>query len=259
MINLSSHPWISCPQPNPGASLRLFCFPCAGGLPSRFNAWSKHLFPDVEVCSLQLPGRGKRMQEPCIREWTALIDEITLALQDSLDRPFAFLGHSLGGLISFEVTHRLRQNHDSLPQHLFICGCSGPCTPITQPPISSLPTQLFVKELSERYQALPPMIQEDAELLQLFLPSLRADFNLLETYAYTSKTPLDCPITVFSGLEDVAMTKPHLLNWQQETSTDFNLYFLDGNHFFLHDQTELMSEKILEAVSADILHQYKKT
>ena len=247
-MNLSSNTWILCPHPNPRASLRLFCFPCAGGLPSRFNAWSKHLFPDIEICSLQLPGRGKRIQEPCIKEWTVLIDKITLALQDSLNRPFAFLGHSLGALISFEVTHRLRQNHDLLPQHLFICSCGGPSTPMTQPSISSLPTQLFVKELSERYQAIPSMIQEDAQLLKLFLPSLRADFNLFETYSYSSKTPLDCPITVFSGLQDLAVTKQSLLNWQQETSTDVNLSFLDGNHFFLHDQTKLISEKILEVV-----------
>ncbi len=147
------------------------------------------------------------------------------------------------------MTHRLRQNHAPLPQHLFMCGCSGPSTPMTQPSISSLPTQLFIKELSERYQAIPPMIQEDAELLKLFLPSLRADFNLFETYSYTPKTPLDCPITVFSGLEDLAVTKQSLLNWQQETSKDVNLSFLDGNHFFLYDQTTLISEKILEAVS----------
>ncbi len=93
-MNQFSHPWILCPQPNPHASLRLFCFPCAGGLPSRFHAWSNHLLPKIEVCSLQLPGRGKRIQEPCIKEWTVLIERITLALQDSLDRPFAFLGHS---------------------------------------------------------------------------------------------------------------------------------------------------------------------
>lgn len=248
-MNLSSNPWILRPKPNPGASFRLFCFPCAGGLPSRFNAWSKHLFPDIEVCSVQLPGRGKRIQEPCIKEWTVLIDKITLAMQDSLDLPFAFFGHSLGALISFEVTHRLCHNHNLLPQHVFMCSCGGPSTPITPPFISSLPTQLFVKELSERYQAIPPMIQEDARLLKLFLPSLRADFKLFETYSYASKTPLHCPITAFSGLQDLAVTQPDLLNWQRETSKDCNLHFLQGNHFFLDDQIQLISEKILEAVS----------
>ncbi|MDJ0845161.1 thioesterase II family protein [Crocosphaera sp.] len=247
-MNQFSNPWLFCSKPNPDASLRLFCFPCAGGLASRFNVWSKHLLPDIEVYSLQLPGRGKRIQEPCIKEWTVLIDKITFAVQDSLDRPFAFLGHSLGALISFEVAHRLRQNHAPMPQHLLMCGCGGPSTPITQPSISSLPTQLFVKELSERYQAIPQSIQEDRDVLKLFLPSLRADFKLFETYAYGSKIPLDCPITVFSGLEDLAVTKPSLLNWKQETSREFNLSFLEGNHFFLHDQPQLMSEKILEAV-----------
>ncbi|WP_107669422.1 thioesterase II family protein [Cyanothece sp. BG0011] len=248
-MNQLSNPWILSSQPNKNASLRLFCFPCAGGLPSRFNSWSKHLFPEIEVCSLQLPGRGKRIKEPCIQEWTVLIETITMALEDYLDRPFVFLGHSLGALISYEVTHRLRQNHSPMPQHLFICGCSGPNTSIPQPSIHHLPPQRFVKELSQRYQAIPEMIQEDAELLQLFLPSLRADFTLFETYSYTARTPLDCPITVFSGLEDLAITEPDLWNWQQETLKDLNLHFLEGDHFFLYAQSQLMSEKILEAVS----------
>jgi surfactin synthase thioesterase subunit len=64
--------WIMCRNPSPQARLRLFCFPYAGGGASIFRAWSDGLPADVEVCPIQLPGRGTRLMEPPFTQFSPL-------------------------------------------------------------------------------------------------------------------------------------------------------------------------------------------
>nr|WP_230968255.1 thioesterase domain-containing protein [Nostoc sp. WHI] len=85
---------------------------------------------------------------------------------------------------------------------------------------------------------------ENEQLLQLFLPCLRADFTMLETYAYTSKMPLDCPISVFGGLQDKAIRVDDLEAWREQTCSSFNLQMFSGDHFFLHNSKSLFLESL---------------
>jgi medium-chain acyl-[acyl-carrier-protein] hydrolase len=149
--SITSNPWIICPKPKERSHLRLFCFPCAGGLPTAFNPWSNDLPPDVEICSIQLPGRGKRINEPAFTRLTSLVQTLTPFLQDYLDRPFIFLGHSMGAVVAFEVVRELRRQACPTPLHLFVCACPTPQKPIVKPSISKLPDAAFIAELCHRY------------------------------------------------------------------------------------------------------------
>ena len=93
--------WVFCTKSH--ARLRLFCFPYAGGGASIYHPWSKRLSGDVEICPLYLPGRENRLREPCFKRLSSLVEELTDALTHFMDVPFAFFGHSMGALISFEV------------------------------------------------------------------------------------------------------------------------------------------------------------
>ena len=100
--------WVVCTKSH--ARLRLFCFPYAGGGASIYHPWSKRLSGDVEICPLYLPGRENRLREPCFKRLSSLVEELTDALTHFMDVPFAFFGHSMGALISFEVARRLRRS-----------------------------------------------------------------------------------------------------------------------------------------------------
>src|SRR2546427_5678317 len=97
------NPWIVCHKPNPQARLRLICFPYAGGGASVFRMWANDLPPEVEVCSVQLPGRENRLREPTFTHLTPLVHTVAPILCPYLHLPFAFFGHSLGALIGFEL------------------------------------------------------------------------------------------------------------------------------------------------------------
>ncbi|NEP48241.1 MAG: thioesterase [Moorea sp. SIO3C2] len=232
---LTSNPWIICPKPNPKANLRLFCFPCAGGTASAYSTWSQHLPSNVEVCSIQLPGRGRRLMEPPFTRLSRLLEIFVPLLKPYLDKPFAFLGHSMGAVLAFEVARQLRTDNDPEPIHLFACACSAPQIPVQKPYIHKLPKSVFVAELSRRYNAIPESIRKDKAMMQLFLPSLRADLTMLETYTYTMDKPLSYPISVFGGFQDNAISIDNLEAWRQQTNSSFIIQMLSGDHFFLHN------------------------
>src|SRR6185436_18636157 len=96
-------PWLAYRKLNPGARLRLFCFPYAGGGSSVFYKWSEILPPSVEVCPILLPGREHRFKEPLFTRLPELVRAIRQALESYLDKPFVFYGHSMGGLMGFEM------------------------------------------------------------------------------------------------------------------------------------------------------------
>jgi medium-chain acyl-[acyl-carrier-protein] hydrolase len=236
--------WIVCPKPNPLANLRLFCFPYAGGSSFIFRTWSDSLPPSVEVCTIELPGRGRQIQLPPFHRIEPLVNAIASVISPYLDKPFAFFGHSMGGLVSFELTRLLRQNYGLLPVHLFISGRRAPQLPDSKLPIHNLPEPEFIAEL-HRLNGTPPAVLENTELMQLFLPILRADFAVLETYIYRLEPLLECPITVFGGLEDTEVDCNQLQAWQEQTKADFNLHMFPGNHFFIHS-TQALLLKVLE-------------
>lgn len=241
--------WLRRPKPDPQAHLRLFCFPHAGGGASLFRSWPDALPPDIEICPVQLPGRESRLLEPSFSQLSPMVQTLTEVLHAYLSVPFAFFGHSLGALISFELTRQLRRQNNPGPVYLFISGCRAPQIPDPDPPIHQLPQSAFVREL-HRLNGTPHEVLQNAELMQLVLPILRADFAVYETYIYANENPLDCPISVFGGLQDFKVGHDELLAWRDQTRGLFNLRMFPGDHFFLQSAQALL----LRVISQDLSH-----
>lgn len=235
----TSKSWVLCPKPNAQAKLKLFCFHYAGGGAWSFRNWPDNLPSSVEVCSVELPGRGFRLTEAAFTSLDPLVQAIADALLPRLDKPFAFFGHSMGGLVCFELVRVLRRNYNLNPTHLFVSGHRAPQLPNPDPPIHNLPEPEFLAELRE-LEGTPQEVLENVELMQLLLPTLRADFTVVETYAYIAEPPLDFPITAFGGLQDREASYDQLNAWQEQTNAVFSLHMLPGNHFFLHSAQSLL-------------------
>jgi medium-chain acyl-[acyl-carrier-protein] hydrolase len=227
--------------------LRLFCFPYAGGAASVFSAWPGDVPGDVEVCPIQLPGRQGRLEEPPFTRMEPLVKALAQAIQPYLDKSFAFFGHSLGTKISFELARYLRAQGASMPVHLFFSGSNAPQIINSDPAIHILPDAEFVETL-RHFNGTPEALLQNEELLQLFLPLLRADIALHETYRYVPGEPFDCPVSVFGGLEDDEVSRENLEAWRVHTRGAFTLRMLPGDHFFLRSAHALL----LEDVSHDL-------
>jgi medium-chain acyl-[acyl-carrier-protein] hydrolase len=168
-------------------------------------------------------------------------------LHPHLDRPFAFFGHSLGALVAFELSREIRRQHDLLPVHLFVSGCGAPQSLYPHPPIGMLPDTAFLEELRQ-LNGTPAEVLEHEELMQLLLPTLRADFTARETYAYADEPPLDCPISAFGGMQDGRVERDRLEAWRDQTSGPFSLHTFPGGHFFLHSSQSLLLQTLSHAL-----------
>jgi medium-chain acyl-[acyl-carrier-protein] hydrolase len=176
-----------------------------------------------------------------------LVNRLAQALDPYLAVPFVLFGHSMGGLVSFELARVLRKQHRPTPQALFVSGHRAAHLPDRRPPVHLLPEPEFLAEM-HRLQGTPEEVFRNRELMELFMPILRADFSLCETYAYTAETPLDCPITAFGGLEDSEVSHEEMAAWRAHTCARFTLHMFPGNHFFV--QTALA--RLLEIVSQEL-------
>ncbi|HKU75298.1 MAG TPA: thioesterase II family protein [Pyrinomonadaceae bacterium] len=239
-------PWLPNHKPRPQSQLRLFCFPYAGGSALTYRKWQDSLPPDIEVCPVQLTGRGSRLRETPFRDHTALVLALAQGLTPYLDKPCAFFGHSMGAIISFELARYLQQENGFEISHLFVSGRRAPQFPRTDPYTFNLPEAEFVEEL-RRLNGTPSEVLFHPELMNLMLPLLRADFELIETYSYVPGPPLTCPITAFGGLDDEEV-KDVLDPWREQTGGPFSLHMFPGDHFFVntaHRQlTEVIAKKL---------------
>ena len=226
--------WFSSAQPNPRATVRLFCFPYAGGDAQVYRAWSRHLPPSVEVLAARLPGRGLRMKEAAFRDLAPLVAAVASAATPYLDRPFAFFGHSMGALISFELARLLRERGVRGPSHLFVSGRRAPQLPRAEPITYDLPDAEFVEYLRS-LKGTPAEVFDHPELLELMLPLVRADFSVVETYQYRPGPALGCPVTAFGGESDEEVSVEEIKAWGEQTSGRFDARIIPGDHFFLND------------------------
>ena len=234
---------IACYAPNHNARLRLFCFPYAGGGASIYRTWASGLPVDIEVCAIQLPGREARGQEQPFTRLAEMVQAIASGITPWLDKPYAFFGHSMGSHLAFELARDLRRQGDPGPRHLFVSGRHAPQMADPDPPIHHLPTPEFIDEL-RRLHGTPEEVLQHAELMELLMPILRADFAACETYEYAPEPPLNCPITAFGGLEDASADRDTMLAWREQTSSAFSVQVFPGDHFFLHSARPLLLQTI---------------
>jgi medium-chain acyl-[acyl-carrier-protein] hydrolase len=245
---VKNNPWVGSLKPNPSAKLRLFCCPYAGGTSLVFRDWAVALDGWVEVCAIQLPGRGSRLHEPSCMSLPALVSALAAAIVPELDRPFALFGHSMGALVSFELARLLRREYRLTPLHLLVSGRRAPQLPLRDPVIYNLPESEFLREIS-RLNGTPREVIEHPELMQLMLPILRADFTVCETYDYAPEPPLGCRLSAFGRLQDHSVTRQDLEAWGEQTTSSFSLRLLPGDHFFLNTARPLL----LQAVGRELL------
>ncbi len=219
-------------KPQRRANRRLFCFPYAGGGLSVFQQWPDLLPIDIDVCSIELPGRGMRLGQPALTEMPILIERIMPTLASHLELPFALFGHSMGSLVAFELARALRRGGLPGPAILFVSGHRAAHLPDTRPLIHLLPDAEFLCEMQKQCDT-PEEFLSNKELVELFIPMLRADFQLCETYRYAPEAPLDCPIVAFGGDSDNTVKMEELNAWRELTSQSFSLQIMPGGHLFI--------------------------
>jgi medium-chain acyl-[acyl-carrier-protein] hydrolase len=246
LAHVSTDGWILHYKQNTQACLRLFCFAYAGGAASLFRPWSEALLPEVEICCIQLPGREQRLVETPYTRMGPLVQALAEAIYPYLDRPFAFFGHSMGALVSFELARQLRREYDRHPVRLYIAAHRAPHIPNPDTTIYHLSVEKFKEVL--RSGGTPEQILQNDEVMQVLMPTLRADFEVCGTYEYRDEWPLAYPFSIIGGLKDTRVSTASLEAWREQSSSVCSLRMVPGSHFFLRSAQDLL----LAAISQDL-------
>ncbi|MBA2678686.1 MAG: thioesterase [Ktedonobacteraceae bacterium] len=243
---IAMNPWVRI-VPKPEARFRLFCFPYSGAGALAFRTWQNGFPAEVDVCPVQLPGRENRFREAPFTHMNALVGALTEGIMPHLDLPFAFYGHSLGSLVAFEVAQKLRTWGARQPVHLLVSGCHAPQTQPKAPPLYQLNDKDFIAAVA-RFGGTSKEVLQNKELMNLVLPTLRADLTIYDTYTYTDAPALDCPISVYGGLQDTRATQETMATWQQQTRSAFALRMFPGGHFFLQTAQDSLLATMKQAL-----------
>jgi medium-chain acyl-[acyl-carrier-protein] hydrolase len=244
--------WIVRPLPRPAAASRLFCFPFAGGAASTYRLWPAGLPQSVELCALAYPGRAQRLREPAIDSMPAIVSAIVEAVLPLLDKPFSFFGHSMGAIVATEVARALQARGVALPAHLFVAARRPAHMQTDEPLLHALPNDQLVSELRRRYGGIPDEVLEHKELLELLLPSMRADLKALETHLPAQRPALSCPITAYGGSADTRVPRGQLDAWHAETLADFRVREFEGGHFFIESSREQLLTDLSATLDASV-------
>lgn len=251
MQQINNSNWFTCPLLRNQPKLRLFCFPYAGGGSRVFRGWEKTLPADIEIHIAQLPGRDKRFLEEIPRSVSKIVEGLKQGIQPYLNEPFAFFGHSMGALLAFELARTLVKEEKVSPLHLFVSGKAAPHLKNIHRTIYNLPKEQFLQELSN-LNGTPKEVLGNKELMQIYEPILRGDFEVCDTYLYKKGSLLTCPISAFGGLQDVRVDERNLKAWGELTTAFNQVRMVEGDHFFLHSQQDFIQNAIINDLKCNV-------
>lgn len=215
--------------------MKLFCFPFAGGTAYYYNKFKSMLNEKIILIPVELDGRGAKFN---ISPKTTINDVIESIYYDVIsqfdERPYMFFGHSMGSLIAYELYYKFSENNIKLPIHIFFSGCRAPHL-MKYRESSYLKDDKEFLEVIRRNGGTPEQFFKHQNLIDLFLPILKADYQVVDTYKFTSnREKMKCNITVLKGNTDFEGGYDGL-DWSSYSQGQFQEYVFEGDHFFINN------------------------
>ncbi|MBF6181917.1 type I polyketide synthase [Nocardia otitidiscaviarum] len=241
------------------ASVRLFALPFVGGAASVFTPWPNQLPETVEVVGIQFPGREDRIEDVPIDAMPEFVAELAEAMLPYLDRTFVVYGHSMGGLLAYELTRYLEQQYNEVPMKLIIGGWPSPV--LVEDYVRNLNHVRDGFDLASESDSRVLAVLRDNKLLDIpveeeaaimhWLPAIRADLKMLGDYRFHNGYTLRAPISVLRGADDPVFEESQLEGWGKLTSGGFSLTTVPGGHLFIQNADPRVMRTIAAELSAE--------
>lgn len=209
--------------------INMLCFSFAGGNKYSFQKIAKNI---DNFIVLEYPGRGMRMKENIIIDIDLLIEDLLPKIKKEIivTEDYIIYGHSMGALVGYLICQKIEELGLKKPQKLIVSGKKSPCIE-REVKLVHLPDEEFWEEVI-KLGGIPVELQNHPELIEFYIPILKADFTAIENFQYVKKVKLTIPIDVFYGSEEA--TEEEMQDWKDETTAEVTLTKMEGNHFFIY-------------------------
>lgn len=236
--------------------LRLVCFSWAGGGANYFKKLRGRLASDIELIAVQLPGREDRFHEARFTRMEQIVTQVQRELSSLSDVPIMLFGHSMGALVAYEVAQAISCGNRFPLAGIIVSGSNAPhikschtrCT-------NDANEEEMIADIT-KLGGTPPALLADGDMMRNLLPSIRADYAVLEAYRAHPPLPLlDCPIIACAGRSDHCVSRTGIEAWSQYAGSVFETHWFDGDHFYLtepqHPWVEQLNEWIFQELDVD--------
>ncbi|MCR4032167.1 MULTISPECIES: thioesterase II family protein [Flavobacterium] len=231
---------------------KIIALPFAGGNKYSFKSIEKHIPRSLNWITVELPGRGGRFKENLLVNVDDLVNDLLKQITPLIeDCNYVIYGHSMGTLLGYELVKKIIQQGLKQPTCLFFTGRGTPAFNRFTNKKSILPEDDFWKEV-EKIGGLPKEILECKDLLELYYPIMKSDFQAVEDYDFkVMDQKFTFPIHVCMGKEEIGdgeekTSLAQMKAWKEETSAPCTFELLEGDHFFILEHPEVMAKKIAQ-------------
>ncbi|MEK3791128.1 alpha/beta fold hydrolase [Paenibacillus sp. FSL R7-0204] len=243
-LTVTYSPLFVAPKLNPQATCRIFCLPYAGGMAEIYYPWLNVLPEEFELVAVQYPGHVPGTGDELYTCLNSLAEEIANEISAFSDKKYIIFGHSMGALIAYEVTKRLAGKKVRQPEHLFIAARTPPNLPVVAPMIHKMSDSEII-QIARAFNALPEEVLQNEDILQMIIPTLKADFEMIGTWKHDHNAPpLNVPLCAFTGMFDSLGVPEQMKEWSNYTSNSFRMITMPEKHYFI----------LNPAVQEDIIH-----
>ena len=218
---------------------KVFFLPYAGGSSSVYLSWKRYLSSNIELVAIELAGRGRRMKEPLYSDVNEAVEDIYSKISQDIETSrYALFGHSMGTVLAYELTRKIKENNGSLPCHIFFSGRCPPYVKSGNEDLYLLPDDEFIRKVFE-YGGMKKETASNEDIMKVFLPVLRSDYKMIELYEHEGPIHVhNCNITILRGMHDPYAKYDKMIKWKECAGNDFNMYEFDDAHFFIHKYKE---------------------
>lgn len=238
-----------CPHAGAGATAyrglaaalvrELEAYPAAGDSPA-------------EVVVAHYPGRQDRSSIPAPGTVLGYAQGLLPETEDRIraaaePRPITILGHSMGGLIAYELARLLRRR--ALPVRLLVVSATHPPQLTEAVPQHPTDDEGLLEHLAG-LEGTGVEVLRNPEVLSVVLPALKADYAAFDSYADDDSGSLDVPVLALGGWDDPGVTPAALRGWGARTTGPLDVVMFAGDHFFIKNAVGPVAARVAEEVDA---------
>ena len=242
--------------------MRLLFLAHAGGSASSYVSFKRFLPEGITCTALELAGRGKRIDEEfhkTLEEYAA--DVLEKYAEEFKDDDYMIFGHSMGGLMAYEINRLLVERGMPLPKHVFISGRAAPDVYVSLGISYTDTADIDLLRFFSDEQAVR-LFENNPEVASMMGAILRSDLLTVDCYdTKKSLCPFACDITILTGEDDILMEAKGMEGWKSYTQGKAQIVQFPGGHFYFGTQKEavcdVIAKKYKEITHASITDENK--